>query len=569
MKRLMVLAMAVALSAVACGDDDPSGPAITPPTLTAASPSQGTVGTEVRIDGTGFVAGASVWFNQLPSSSVDLENGALFALAPSGITEGTSYDLIVANPDGGADTLLAAFTAVGPEASRVNGVSKPTGLQGMTIIIEGSGFGDAVALSGGKVWFTTTTGTDIEAVVTDSANDWTDGFIVTSVPTGVTDTSFLWVQTVTGVSDSIEFRLIQSGTFSPSTINWSQTTALPQGLQGLGAVFVPVEEGSTPANYVFAVGGADTLLAATDVVYRATVQASGGLGGVWTPLAGLPAPRAYHATAAATGYTAALDTTTTAAYIYVIGGVDADSAVVATVFVGHVNLAGDVTGWSATQPLPQPLHSAGAVLFRGFLYVAGGTGTDSAAVAKVYRAPVAADGSLGAWEDLAAALPVATSHHSFLNFGPFLYVVGGDSATAAAPELATNTGGELANVYRTRVNLRTGGLSEAWDSTTWMGKGRSKHSTVFAGGDLFATSGVYSGQAGSSENIYGSVASDGSVDAWNGATGSNTIGSLLGYHLYNQAAVAFIDAAGEGHVMVIGGAKRGAAGQPSAAVVYY
>lgn len=568
MKHL-ALALALALGLAACGDDDPSGPTGTTPSLTSASPAEGTTGTEVRIDGTGLEAGATVSFGTLESDSVDHESGALFAFAPAGLTAGSTYDITVTNPGGQSDRLTAAFTAVAPSASRVNGVSKPTGLQGMTIIIEGSGFGDDLALSGGKVWFTNSDGTEIEAVIADSAADWTNTFIVTSVPTGVTDTSSLWVETSTGESERIEFRLIQSGTFSPSTISWTQTTALPQGLQGLGAVFVPVEEGITPANYVFVAGGGDSLGVATDVVYRATVDETGALGAAWSSLTGLPAARAYHATAAATGYTAALDTTTTAAYIYVIGGQAADSSVVATVYIGHVSLAGEVTGWTTGEPLPQALHSASAVLFRGFVYVSGGAGADGAPVTTVYRAAVAEDGTLGAWETLPAALPVAAAYHSMLNFGPFLYVVGGDS-TAVAPWQATTSGGELSDVYKARINLRTGELTaEGWEATTFMGKGRSNHSTVFAGGDLFVTSGIYSGQAGSSENIYGSVASDGTVAAWNGATGSNTIGAVLGYHLYNQAAVAFIDAAGNGHVLVLGGAHRASAGTPSAAVVYY
>jgi hypothetical protein len=83
------------------------------------------------------------------------------------------------------------------------------------------------------------------------------------------------------------------------------------------------------------------------------------------------------------------------------------------------------------------------------------------------------------------------------------------------------------------------------------------------------TSGLYSGQAGSSENTYASIGAEGTLGSWNGATGSNTIDVLLGYELYNTAAVFFIDAQGRGHVMVLGGASRSATPQASAGVVYY
>ena len=102
-----------------------------------------------------------------------------------------------------------------------------------------------------------------------------------------------------------------------------------------------------------------------------------------------------------------------------------------------------------------------------------------------------------------------------------------------------------------------------------MGKARSKGAVVVAGGALLATSGLYSGQAGSSENTYASIGAEGTLTSWNGATGSNTIDGLLGYALYNAAAVFFVDAQGRGHVMVLGGASRSATPQPSAGVVYY
>ena len=62
---------------------------------------------------------------------------------------------------------------------------------------------------------------------------------------------------------------------------------------------------------------------------------------------------------------------------------------------------------------------------------------------------------------------------------------------------------------------------------------------------------------------------DGSLASWNGAAGSNTIDVLLGYAVYNTVSVYFLDGQGRGHVMLLGGAKRSTAGQPSSGVVYY
>ena len=152
---------------------------------------------------------------------------------------------------------------------RVNGVTRPTGLRGMTVILEGEAFGDSLDLSQARVFFEGANDLPVPGVIADTIRDWTNGFIVTQVPQEIGDISLIWIETPTGVSDSVEFRLIQSGFFSPSLINWTPTTPLPQPLQGLGAGFVPVEDGPAPANYVFAVAGADSLETPVSATYRA------------------------------------------------------------------------------------------------------------------------------------------------------------------------------------------------------------------------------------------------------------------------------------------------------------
>lgn len=540
--------------------------AIAPPALQSASPDRGTIGTEVRIDGTGFAADSiSVYFGDLEAARVEQEGGAVFAVAPEGISVGASYDIRVVNRGRAADTLTAAFTGVEPSVSRVNGATRPTGLVGMTVIIEGDAYGDLVGT--GKVFFRGSAGQEIEAAVVDSLQDWTNRFIVTTVPQGVADTSQIWVRTAMGESNPVEFRLINSGNFSPSLINWTRTTELPEALQGPGAVYVPVEDGAEPANYIYTVGGADTLNVARPSVYRATVAQTGELG-AWSEMTALPVGRAYSAVVAATALTAALDTTTTGAYLYVLGGTDSAGAAVSSVDFAHVDLTGTVGEWQTTTALPVALRSASAAIFRGFVYVAGGADGTGLATRLAYRAQIEPDGTLGPWQAM-ADLPNAAAHASLVNFGPFLYVVGGETGTSASV-LASVTGTETAKVHLARINLRTGALTSAgWTPVAAMSKARSKHTTVFAGGALFTSSGVYSGAPGSSENAYAAVLSDGTLASWNGATGSETIMSEIGYSLYNQAMVTFVDAQGQSHVLVLGGADRSVEGRPSSAVLFY
>jgi len=466
-----------------------------------------------------------------------------------------------------AITLLAACgsdkttspTPLGkPVLTQVNGVTEPVGLVGMTVIIEGSSLGDSAR---GKVYFLGNGGARIQAAAARA--DWSNTVIVATVPTGTADSSKVWVETTGGVSDSISFALISGGTFSPSNITWSAASALPQPLDGLGALAVRVNRGSAKGSWVYTVGGANANVAG-NAVFRAPVLANGSLG-AWDAVTSQPTARAYHALVAATPSTARIDTTV-AAYVYALGGVDATGATVATVEFTQVGLDGTLSAWRSTTALPAALHNAGAVVFRGFLYVAGGANGTNQPSASAYRAGVHADGTLGPWQSV-GALPNPTAYHSMVSFGPYVYVIGGDNGTVA-PDLNTMSGTETNVAYVGRIDMRTGALP-SWTAVSSMGKARSKGAVVAAAGALLATSGLYAGQAGSSENTYASIGAEGVLGSWNGATGSNTIDAVLGYALYNTAVVFVIDAQGGGHIMVLGGASRSATPQPSAGVVFY
>jgi hypothetical protein len=496
-----------------------------------------------------------------------LQGGAAFAVAPAGLLPGQTYQIHVSN-GGAPDSANLTFTAGPPVISRVNGVSRPTGLRGMTLIVEGAAFSDSVGLSRAKVFFSGASGTRIQAPIADTAADWTDRFIVTTVPQEIGDVSYLWVETPTGVSDSVEFRIIQNGLFSPSLINWTETTALPQPLQALGAVFIPIEDGSAPANYVFIAGGADSVGAPVSVVSRTVVSQNGSLGSAWDDGPALPAPRAYHSLIAATPYTAAIDTLTTGGYLYVLGGLDQTGAPSSSVWFAHVGLDGTVGAWQTTTALPAPLRSPSAVVFAGSVYLVGGANAQGMAQAATWRAPVNPDGTLGTWQSL-APLSVPSAHSALVSFGPFLYSLGGETEATTATQ-ASQTGTETSQVRMARVDLRTRDIAApGWSATQSMGKARSKHGAIFAGGSILVTSGIYSGNPGSSENTYAGINSDGSLQSWNGATGSETIDVELGISLYNMAVVTFIDQAGFGHVLVLGGADRQNEGRPSAGVVRY
>lgn len=79
---------------------------------------------------------------------------------------------------------------------------------------------------------------------------------------------------------------------------------------------------------------------------------------------------------------------------------------------------------------------------------------------------------------------------------------------------------------------------------------------------------VLAGQ-GSSENSYAQIFSDGTVDAFGGATGSNTLLSTGGNNLFNQAEISYTDADGMTHVMIIGGDDVKSPGAKQDDVLFY
>ena len=154
MKRyLLPITLAIAVFAAACGSGDKTAAPKSQPAIDSITPRHGTVGTQVMIAGQYLASDAKVYFGTRVSPSVQLQNGSLFATAPDSITTGTSYDVKVVNGDGGTATLTNAFQVVAPTLTRVNSATKPSGLVGMTVLIEGNALGDA---RHGKVFFTNT-----------------------------------------------------------------------------------------------------------------------------------------------------------------------------------------------------------------------------------------------------------------------------------------------------------------------------------------------------------------------------------------------------------------------------
>jgi len=561
----MIVAVLVAGLVAACSNDSVS-PTDQQPVLSSISPDSGTVGTAVEISGDHFQKGLSVSFGSLVASQVTyVSQSRVRAYAPDGLVRGGVYSVVVQNSTSPPSAANRPYRAVAPELTVVNGVSKPSGSVGSTVILEGRSFGDLPTK--GTVYFTGAGAQAVEAPVT-LAENWNNEYIIAAVPTDA-ETGPVWVETATGTTSTVQFSVLQAASFSPSSINWTETTALPAASQGHGAHFLAIESGPGAGNLVYVTGGADGAPTPRADVWMGVVDATGHISS-WTASTPLPDERAFHATATATPWNALVDTTG-AGYLYAIGGVDSTLNALSTVYVTPVAKDRTLSGWSPTSPLPVPLHSCGAAVLRSWLYIAGGSTTGDVPSATVYRARIELDGTLGAWQSL-PKLPAARSYAPMVQFAGHLYLLGGDKSTSA-PGSNANSPGATKEILTQAIDLRTGQFKNAsWTvSSSSLIKAVSKHSVIVAGGWLLSSGGLYGG-AGSSatEHQYASIDVDGTVKSFNGATGSQTIvGGAGGVPFYNHAAITYVDDSGNAHVIIIGGGNVNDASTPVAACYFY
>ncbi len=450
-----------------------------------------------------------------------------------------------------------------PLVVSINGATQPAGPAGSTIVIEGSDFGSAQGSS--QVLFSNGGGGTIAAVIVN-AGDWTNTLIVTTVPAGAA-TGNVVVQTSLGSSTALSFTITQNAAFSPSTITWGITSDLPVGLSGHALAYAQLA-GPPATRVVWAIGGAGAGNAPGTSVYFA-IGGAGATLGAWTATAPLPAALAFHAAVAATPANSRI---TAAGYLYVLGGATDAAGTPSSVVAGSALTAdGTVGAWTQIATLPAPLHSLGAVIFHGDLYVVGGATAGNTAVATVYRSRIGTSGGLGAWQDQ-PALPFRRAHFGFGFYGGYLYSLGGDSGVVA-PNSGTQSNTAVSDVAYARIDFLTGDLTAAgWvTAATKLNKDRSKHTAVAAGGNVLVTAGLYNGvTSGSSEESYAALNVDGTLGSFNGATGSNTISSLVGGgNLFNHAAVTYLDGTGMLHVLVAGGDDANAPGTKHHGAFYY
>jgi hypothetical protein len=477
-----------------------------------------------------------------------------------------------------------------PAIVDVNGGLSGSGTLGSVFILDGTGFGDLSAqTSGYSLDFRDTTSNGVVASASSTVNyaggAWKSLFITATVPaTGLTAgiTYKVTVTTPGGTSNAVSFLILAAQPYVPNTV-WTKTSSLPVPTQGFPTAVATIGTGAAGATYAYALGGntAGTTTANAKSVNTAAVSfnkldpTTGALSlATWNQTTALPAARGFSAAVVATSFNSKVGGNGT---IYVLGGLDTAGAATSTIYEASLNADGTIPAASAagtwttltSTPLPQALFAHGAVIFHGHIYVAGGNDTTGTPVAKVYSAPINADGTLGAWTTL-VDLPDKRAYHQFVTAAGNLYVLGG-SNVAVDPISSAQSPGVQSTVSYNAINLQNGTLSGATWTTNASGlnKPREKFSAAVAGGGVLASGGLYNGaSSGATEQEFATINTDGSLANFSSTTGAYTITKATGgYNFYNQSSIYFADAAGKPHVLILGGGDVNT-GAPHAEVWY-
>lgn len=241
------------------------------------------------------------------------------------------------------------------------------------------------------------------------------------------------------------------------------------------------------ANNLYIIGGcaqSSPGMAITSVI-RGTIGSDGTLG-AWQTMAPLNKARCSFTAVTANGY------------IYVIGGaIGIGFPTETSIERSQINPDGSLSAWEVIGDLPEIRFNAGAVVVNNFLYVMDGWAgwSSSDPPADTIRAPITADGALGAWSTVQ---PTAGKSQAAVSFNAFIFALNSDGTIERSVVEADGSLAPWVYVPATMVNHPYGALA------------------VLRGNLV-----VIGGMGGTSPNTYtltnverASIHTDGSLDAW-------------------------------------------------------
>ncbi len=196
-------------------------------------------------------------------------------------------------------------------------------------------------------------------------------------------------------------------------------------------------------------------------------------------------------------------------YLYSIGGTSDGTNGTTTVNYFTVNSNGTLTNMGSTTVLLSDTVQHGAFVYRGIMYVVGGSSTVSVAGNQVVQSAIS-NGTLGTWSTSSAQLP-ADYNNSFVGVNPstgYVYLVGGDDTSNATSAVLYGL-------------ISSTGTIPNWSSTNPLPDAMTKQGGIILNDMIYSIGGVTSTAADVPPTTTVNMAplnSDGSVASWTVAT---------------------------------------------------
>lgn len=447
---------------------------------------------------------------------------------------------------GGSATGPAPST---PRVDFVDGAIEPLLVRGQAIVIEGFGFGDSQGT--GAIDFPRVGGGAVLATV--PAGGWSDRLLRCSVP----DSAASGVVTVTagdGRSLTATVHVLPHVAFDAATLTWQSRTVFPGAPAGVALAVATEPQGSGLKVAVYAGGGGeplggDSTIVPDSAVFTAHAAAGGAIGG-WALQPPLPAPRAYAAAVAANRFNSRLD----GHALYVIGGIDSAGHARATVFQAFGSADTALGPFTTIEALPAPVAGAMAVVRRGRIYVMGGVDSLGRPQTNVFVGRIGLDGHIDGWF-VEPSLPTPRAYGGGVVLDDLVTVFGGVADSTPPGGGLDTLEPRLTSADAAPASLLSGFLTGGWTpAAAPLAQGRSQFATLPLNDVILIVGGVYPGAlANSAETLAASVTGGDSLGGFAGPIGTNTISALGGGALVGPGGVAWLDADGSGHGLVVGG----------------
>jgi hypothetical protein len=187
---------------------------------------------------------------------------------------------------------------------------------------------------------------------------------------------------------------------------WESGPGLPGKRAGMGV--------AANDRFVILSGGQDSSLRKMTDIFVARILDDGTLG-EWVHGGNLPAPRFHHASL--------ID----GQHLYVVGGLER-AVSVPTVLRGRIEPNGTISRWDSLAALPHPRSHQAMFVYGRHMYMVGGLDGNPAGqntpLADVVRAPILAGGGLGSWEEI-SKMDHAYGTHASTVYGNAVWLFGG------------------------------------------------------------------------------------------------------------------------------------------------